>query len=104
MTNAVKFTPEGGRVTINADNDEQGGISISVTDTGIGMSDDEIPKALTPFRQIDSALTRKVEETGLGLPLTKALIELHSGWLEIQSPKGVGTNATAHLPLMTQVA
>jgi signal transduction histidine kinase len=104
LTNAVKFTPEVGRVTINADNDGQGGISVSVADTGIGMSNDEIPKALTPFGQIDSALTRKVDGTGLGLPLTKALIELHGGWLEIQSAKGVGTNAIAHLPLMKKVA
>ncbi len=104
LTNAVKFTPEGGRVTINADHDGRGGISVSVADTGIGMSEDEIPKALTPFGQIDSALTRKVDGTGLGLPLTKALVELHGGWLEIRSAKGVGTSVIAHLPLLKEVA
>ena len=104
LTNAVKFTPEGGLVTISADHDGHGGISVSVTDTGIGMTDEEIPKALTPFGQIDNSLTRKVDGTGLGLPLTKSLIELHGGWLEIKSAKGVGTNVTAHLPLMKDVA
>ena len=68
------------------------------------MTDEEIPKALTPFKQIDSAMTRKVDGTGLGLPLTKALVELHGGWLEIRSTKGVGTNVIAHLPLMREVA
>ena len=91
-------------MTINADHDGRSGISVSVADTGIGMSEDEIPKALTPSGQIDSALTRKVDGTGLGLPLTKALVELHGRWLEIRSAKGVGTSVIAHLPLLKEVA
>ena len=65
---------------------------------GIGMAPEDIPTALRQFGQIDSALNRKYEGTGLGLPLTRALIELHGGSLEVQSTLGEGTRVKIHLP------
>jgi signal transduction histidine kinase len=98
LSNAVKFTPPGGRVTVAARMPAAGGINLSIADTGIGMSADEIPIALAPFEQIESSLTRRYEGTGLGLPLAKVLTELHGGTLEIASEKGGGTTVTVHLP------
>ena len=69
-----------------------------MTDSGIGMTSDEILMALEPFRQIDSRLSRKYDGTGLGLPLTKHLLELHGGRLEIASTPGVGTAVTMRFP------
>jgi signal transduction histidine kinase/HAMP domain-containing protein len=90
LSNAVKFTERGGTIMVRA---EHAGADViaEIADTGIGMRDDEIPIALTPFAQIDSRLARRYEGTGLGLPLSKALIELHGGRLDIQSEPGVGT-------------
>ena len=97
MSNAVKFTPAGGRVSISAQSDADG-LSIAVKDTGIGMSPDDLAVAVQPFRQIDSALSRRFAGTGLGLPLAKALMELHGGWIDIDSEPGKGTTATMCLP------
>jgi two-component system cell cycle sensor histidine kinase PleC len=69
-------------------------VYISVTDTGIGMSDQDIPKALSSFGQIDNKLSRKYEGTGLGLPLTKKLVELMSGKFDLKSSPGKGTTVT----------
>jgi signal transduction histidine kinase len=98
MSNAIKFTKSPGSVKLSAERHADGSLSLLVTDTGIGMSPDEIMIALQPFRQIDSDLARKHEGTGLGLPLTKALVELHGGTLTIRSEKGVGTEVTVTLP------
>jgi len=98
LTNAIKFTPEGGVVTMEARIDEFGRMGITVRDTGIGMTPEDIPLALAPFGQIESALSRKSQGTGLGLPLTKALVELHGGVLDLQSMPGAGTTATVILP------
>ena len=98
LTNAVKFTPEGGQVSLAVGYDRLGALSFSVTDTGIGMSEDDIAKALTPFGQVGSVLTRSHEGTGLGLPLTKGLVEAHGGSLEIRSRPGAGTTVTVRLP------
>jgi signal transduction histidine kinase len=98
MSNAVKFTPKGGRVALAAVLASDGGLQISVEDTGIGMAEEDIPRALAPFTQIDSELHRKYQGTGLGLPLTKSLIELHGGRFEIRSAVGVGTTVIVHLP------
>ena len=98
LSNAIKFTPAGGRVTVDVGRDTGGGVYVRVTDTGIGMRPEDIPVALQPFRQIDSALSRKHAGTGLGLPLAKALTELHGGRLEIESRPGNGTAVTLHLP------
>jgi len=98
LSNAVKFTPEGGRVRVSTAVTSQG-VAIAVSDTGIGMTPDHIAKAIEPFRQIDSKLSRKYEGTGLGLPLAKHLVELHGGMLIIESKVNVGTTVTATLPL-----
>ena len=97
LSNAVKFTPEGGRVQVAARLTEDG-VLIAVKDNGIGMSADQIPKALEPFRQIDSKMSRKYEGTGLGLPLTKHLVELHGGTLNIDSAPHFGTTVTFTIP------
>jgi signal transduction histidine kinase len=97
LSNAVKFTQAGGRVTIEAAADEQG-YRISVNDTGIGIAPEDLATALRPFGQIDSSLARKYQGTGLGLPLSKAMAELHGGGLELTSTPGQGTTATVWLP------
>ena len=98
LSNAVKFTKAGGRVSISTGLDTAGGITIAVADSGIGMTADEIRIALEPFRQVTSSLSRTNEGTGLGLPLTKTLVELHGGELEIASAPGRGTTVTVRFP------
>jgi signal transduction histidine kinase len=98
LSNAVKFTPEGGEVTVGVERPKDGGLALVITDTGIGMSEDEIAIALEPFRQVENALTKKFEGTGLGLPIARRLVELHGGRLEIASAKNLGTVIKAHLP------
>ena len=98
LANSVKFTPAGGQVTTGTRRQPDGALRIWVADTGIGMAPEDIPKALTAFQQIDSDLNRKFEGTGLGLPLAKAMIELHDGSLSIESAVGHGTVVTIVLP------
>lgn len=98
MTNAVKFSQENTTITVSAVEDSNGGIAITVRDQGIGMTPEQLKIAMEPFGQVDSTLSRKVEGTGLGLPLTKALIELHDGVMEIESAAGEGTAVTARFP------
>jgi PAS domain S-box-containing protein len=97
MSNAVKFTPAGGSVTVRAGM-EAGGMRIEVRDTGIGIAPQDLEKALRPFGQIDSRMTRKYQGSGLGLPLTKSMIELHGGTLKLESAVGHGTTAILWLP------
>jgi len=98
LTNAVKFTPPGGRIVLAAAATAEGGIAVSVTDTGIGMKPEETPLALETFRQVDGGLTRRQQGTGLGLPLARTLAELHGGTLVIASVAGRGTAVTVTLP------
>lgn len=98
VSNAIKFTHRGGTVTVEGIRLADGGVSIIVRDTGIGMSDEELLIALTPFGQVDGTRTRWREGTGLGLPIAKALVELHGGRLDIRSSKGVGTEVAVVLP------
>ena len=98
LSNAIKFTPAGGKVTIAAAYAADGGVTIGITDTGVGMRPDEIPIALEPFRQIEQGLNRRYEGTGLGLPLTKQLVELHGGALTIESEPGKGTTVRVSIP------
>ncbi|HEY9163959.1 MAG TPA: PAS domain S-box protein [Magnetovibrio sp.] len=93
LSNAVKFTPEGGSVRVAASVDAGGGIEICIYDTGIGMSREDIERALKPFEQIDSGLNRKYEGPGLGLPLVDRLSRLNGARLEIESEPGRGTCA-----------
>jgi signal transduction histidine kinase len=98
LSNAVKFTGPGGAVTITVWCRADKGHAIQVRDTGIGIAPNDIPKALSQFGQVDADLNRRYEGTGLGLPLTKALVELHDGALELQSEVGVGTTVTVSFP------
>jgi signal transduction histidine kinase len=97
LSNAVKFTEPGGRISIAVRQDAEM-VTIEIADTGIGMSADDIAVALTPFGQVDNRLARRYEGTGLGLPLTKSLVDLHNGSLEIESAPMVGTTVRVHLP------
>lgn len=97
LSNAVKFTPEGGQVRVSSVA-KNGGLAILVSDTGAGMAPEDIPNAMTPFGQIDSKVRRKLEGTGLGLPLAKQLVELHGGTFSIESKLGAGTTVTFVLP------
>jgi signal transduction histidine kinase/HAMP domain-containing protein len=97
LSNAVKFTDPGGTVSLVASPPFSGVITVRVADTGIGMSPEHIAIALTPFSQVDNRLARRYEGTGLGLPLTKALVELHRGEMTIVSKLGVGTEVTFSL-------
>jgi len=99
MSNAVKFTPPGGRLTLRAELQAPRGLLISVGDTGIGMSKEEVDIALEQFGQIDSELSRQHEGTGLGLPIARSLAELHGGELEVESKKDAGTTVTLWLPM-----
>jgi PAS domain S-box-containing protein len=98
LSNGIKFTPAGGRVTLDAHLGDHQKFVIRVTDTGIGMSSEDIPKALSPFGQLESTRARRYPGTGLGLPLSKALIELHGGELSIESEAGKGTTVIVTLP------
>lgn len=98
ISNAVKFTPDQGRIRIAAEIDSDGGCSLIVQDSGIGMSEEEAAHALQPFSQAQSGLNRSFEGTGLGLPITSALVRLHDGALKIESARGVGTLVQVILP------
>ncbi len=98
VSNAIKFTQAGGTVAIDARCMSDGGAAIFVRDTGVGMTEDEILVALTPFGQVDATRTRWREGTGLGLPIARALVELHGGRLEIRSAKSMGTEVGVILP------
>lgn len=98
LSNAAKFTPKGGKATLSARTDNEGFVEVTVTDTGIGMRDEDIPKALAPFGQIDSSLARKFEGTGLGLALVKVFVERHGGAMQIATEPGKGTAVTISLP------
>ena len=98
ISNAIKFTPRGGTVTIDAMRSNTGGVTVLVRDTGVGMSKDEVAIALTPFGQVDGGRNRWREGTGLGLPIAKALVDLHGGEIEIRSRKGEGTEVAIVLP------
>ena len=99
LSNAIKFTPAGGKVSLRIDPSPLGGgVLFRIADSGIGMTPDQIPIALAPFGQVDSGLNRKYDGVGLGLPLTKRLVELHGGTIEIASERGKGTTVTVYLP------
>ncbi|WP_374310621.1 ATP-binding protein [Dongia sp.] len=97
--NALKFTPPGGEIRISG-SAIMGGTEIVVADSGIGMAEADIPRALTVFGQLDNAYARRHDGSGLGLPLAKSLIDLHGGTLTIASKPGQGTRVTIRLPLV----
>jgi signal transduction histidine kinase len=98
LSNAVKFTPEGGRITISA-RPTNGSVEISVTDTGIGIAEEDQPKIFEEFRQVGSDYAHKVEGTGLGLTLAKKFVELHGGRIWVESEVGKGSTFVFTLPI-----
>ena len=98
LSNATKFTEEGGRVSLISRMSESGELVIQVIDTGIGIPESKIAHVLEPFGQVDNVLSRSYEGIGLGLSLTKALMELHGGSLVIDSREGEGTTVTLTFP------
>ncbi|MFN4309022.1 MAG: sensor histidine kinase [Ferrovibrio sp.] len=98
LSNAIKFTPEGGRVEIAAALLGEGDMAVRVRDSGIGMSDRQLQKVFEPFSQGDSMRAREAGGSGLGLPITKRLVELHGGRIHLASRKSSGTTATLVFP------
>jgi signal transduction histidine kinase len=98
LSNAVKFTKPGGDVTVDWASNGGGGLVIAIQDTGVGIPREQLQKVLEPFEQVEDHLTRQNEGTGLGLPIAKALIELHGGMLVLHSEVDKGTTAELHLP------
>jgi signal transduction histidine kinase len=104
LSNAVKFTAEGGRVMLATALDAAGDCTVAIADTGIGMSADEIDRALKPFQQADTSLARKYDGAGLGLSIAAGLMALHGGGLNIDSAPRVGTTITLRFPASRLVA
>jgi len=102
LSNASKFTAEGGRLRVAAEPEGAERIAIAVSDTGVGMTQEEIDRALQPFTQIRSAYTRNEEGTGLGLPIARALVLRHGGTFHVASTPSVGTTVTFTLPIATE--
>ena len=104
MSNAIKYTPPGGTVTLRVcmcpggDNCDTEGIRLTVEDTGVGIPEDKLDKVLEPFEQVENSFTRSKPGTGLGLALSRAMIEAHGGRLWLESELGVGTRGHALLP------
>ncbi len=88
LSNAIKFTPKGGTITVKISEKDEDTILIKISDTGIGIPESEIPKLFDRFYQVDSSQTREYEGSGLGLALTKQLIELHHGTIKVESKEG----------------
>ena len=103
VSNAIKFTPEGGSVTLEAKQLPDGRVVGIVRDTGIGMNEHEIKIALTPFGQVDGSRSRWRDGTGLGLPIAKSLVDLHDGELRVTSLKNQGTEVCVILPPPSQL-
>jgi signal transduction histidine kinase len=98
LTNATKFTPTGGSVTLKARMLADGGVQLCVADNGIGIPSADLDRVLLPFVQLENSLVRKVPGTGLGLPIVKSLVELHGGRFTLRSELGSGTTAEVYLP------
>jgi PAS domain S-box-containing protein len=98
LANAVKFTPQGGRITLGASMTRSGDLALTVSDTGVGIAPEDIDRVMHPFAQADGGLNRKYEGTGLGLTLSLGLARLHGGDLRLESTLGQGTRAIVTLP------
>ena len=104
LANAVKFTPEGGKVSVRCAVDSGGGIRVWVTDTGIGIAQENLAKVVEPFYQAEASIVRRYEGAGLGLALVNAMIQAHGGGLSLDSKIGAGTTATLHFPRTRTIA
>ncbi len=99
ISNALKFTRDGGTVEVIAES-RCNIVLVIVRDTGVGMTPEEVSVALTPFGQVDASHARWREGTGLGLPIARALVQLHGGELSIRSKKGAGTSVEVRFPIL----
>ncbi len=97
LSNAIKFTEAGGTISLGIQESAEA-VAVTVSDTGIGMNPEDVEIAFKPFAQVDNRLERRYEGTGLGLPLTKALVDLHKGSIVIDSARGKGTRITVSFP------
>ena len=98
LSNAIKFTPEGGHVAATLAMTDTGCMHISIADSGVGIAAEDIPNVLSEYGQAEHGLDHVAEGTGLGLPITKKLVELHGGELLLESEVGKGTTVTVCLP------
>jgi len=98
ISNSVKFTPAGGTIELSARFDRTNGLVLTVADTGIGIPQADLDRVLEPFEKADSSTSRQHAGTGLGLPLVRAMIELHGGTVTLNSTLGVGTRVILTLP------
>jgi signal transduction histidine kinase len=96
--NALKFTPNSGRITLSARLTDGKALQVVVADTGVGMAAEDIPRVLEPFVQLENDVRESAHGAGLGLPIVKQLVEAHGGWLGIESALGQGTSVTITLP------
>lgn len=99
LSNANKFTDEGGEIVLVATADNSNFATVAVRDTGRGMTPEEVEIALKPFAQVESSYAREQEGTGLGLPISKALVKSQGGKFLVDSAPGVGTTIVFTLPL-----
>jgi signal transduction histidine kinase len=97
LSNALKFTPAGGNVRITSSPSADGGCTLAISDTGVGMSPDTVAKLGQPY-PVDTASAQSPKHSGLGLPICRELVEMHGGRLEIKSKVGLGTTVSIHLP------
>ena len=104
LSNAIKFTPAGGRVELAVFTEDGGDLIIQIRDNGIGIAPADVARAMETFSQVDGSINRKYGGTGLGLPLTRSLVELHGGRLELESALGEGTTVSLRLPATRVVA
>ena len=98
LSNAVKFTEEGGKITVRGAVTEDGGFRLSVADTGVGIAEEDIPRALEPFGHVEGARKQDYVGHGLGLPLVRSLVEVHGGAMTLDSTLGVGTTVSIDFP------
>ena len=99
LSNAFKFTPKSGEISVTINESDNNSVRIKIKDTGQGITEEELPKLFDRFYQVDSSQTREHEGTGIGLALTKELVELHKGKISVNSKKGEGAEFTIELPL-----
>ncbi len=97
LNNAIAYTDERGRIRLEASGDGANAI-IRITDNGIGIAKEDLPRAFTRFDRINEAGVRGEAALGLGLPLTRQFVEAHGGTVELQSKKGKGTTVTLTIP------
>jgi signal transduction histidine kinase len=98
VSNAVKYTPDGGRITARTASDGQF-VTLSVTDTGIGMSQEEQARLFSSFYRVKNEQTRAIPGTGLGLTITRMLVDMHGGHIDVTSAPGEGSTFAVVLPL-----